>query len=162
MASQVYSGSGNFSYSNNTGQNVRVVINFMAGAGTGITLNWAGTSFSARLAAIGKNLASSYIHLEIPPKTITVAYTKLSPASEIFPVSDYPSGYGICSNNNALPATTESNSSYETLFRDGPSITGSTIKGGGALPTEIMLAPNQSFSATCGAYNIVVIKEDGT
>jgi len=31
-----------------------------------------------------------------------------------------------------------------------------------ALPTEIMLAPNQSFSAVCGPYNIVIIKEDGS
>ena len=30
-----------------------------------------------------------------------------------------------------------------------------------ALPTEIMLAAGQTFSATCGAYNIVVIPEAG-
>jgi hypothetical protein len=31
-----------------------------------------------------------------------------------------------------------------------------------ALPTEIMLAPNQGFSAICGPYNIIVVKEDGS
>jgi hypothetical protein len=30
-----------------------------------------------------------------------------------------------------------------------------------ALPTELMLAAGQTFSATCGAYNIVVIPEAG-
>jgi len=30
-----------------------------------------------------------------------------------------------------------------------------------ALPTEIMLAAGQTFSATCGPYNIVVIPEAG-
>jgi hypothetical protein len=30
-----------------------------------------------------------------------------------------------------------------------------------ALPTEIMLANGQTFSASCGAYNIVVIPENG-
>jgi hypothetical protein len=32
----------------------------------------------------------------------------------------------------------------------------------GPLPAEIMLASNQTFSAICGPYNIVVVKEDGT
>ena len=30
-----------------------------------------------------------------------------------------------------------------------------------ALPTEIMLAAGQTFSATCGAYNVIVIPEAG-
>jgi hypothetical protein len=33
--------------------------------------------------------------------------------------------------------------------------------GGSALPTEIMLAAGQTFSTTCGAYNIVIIPEAG-
>ena len=73
MASQVLSGSGNVSYTNNTGQNVRVVINYMSGTSTagsgtitnpGIIINWGpptaplrvqltGTGFSA----IGRNIA---------------------------------------------------------------------------------------------------------
>ena len=59
MASQVLSGTSNPSYTNNTGQNVRVVINYMApqiggnvdrGRGeqsSGITINWNGLSASA-------------------------------------------------------------------------------------------------------------------
>ena len=37
-----------------------------------------------------------------------------------------------------------------------------TISRGGNFPVELMLAPNQAFSAVCGAFNAVVIKEDGT
>jgi hypothetical protein len=73
MASQVLSGSGSVSYTNNTGQNVRIVINYMSGTSTsgsgtiinpGIVITWGavnapltaqltGTGFSA----IGRNLA---------------------------------------------------------------------------------------------------------
>lgn len=78
MASQIISGPSNPTYINDTGQNVRVVINFLRNP---TSVNWAGVS---------ANTATSII------------------------------------------------------------------------PKQIMLAPNQSFSARCGAYNIVVIKEDGT
>lgn len=78
MASQVFSGSSNPTYTNNTGQNVRVILNFLSSA---TTISWAGVS-----------------------------------------------------------------------------ATSST----GPLPKEIILAPNQTFSAICGPYNIAVIKEDGT
>lgn len=76
MASQVFSGSSNPTYTNNTGQNVRVILNFLSNA---TTVNWAGISTSV-----------------------------------------------------------------------------------GPLPKEVMLAPNQSFSAISGPYNIAIIKEDGT
>ena len=45
MASQVLSGSGSVSYTNNTGQNVRIVINFMSGTsvgGLGWLVGWVG------------------------------------------------------------------------------------------------------------------------
>lgn len=78
MASQVFSGTSNPRYVNDTGKNVRLVLNFLQDA---TTVNWAGVS--------------------------------------------------------ALSSTAP-------------------------LPNEILLAPNQSFSANCGAYNFVVIKEDGS
>lgn len=76
MASQVLSGSSNPRYLNDTGKNVRVILNFLSNAES---VNWAGVSAIL-----------------------------------------YP------------------------------------------LPVEIMLAPNQTFSAVCGPYNIAVIKEDGS
>jgi len=78
MASQVISGASNPSYTNNTGKNVRIILNFLSNA---TAVNWAGVSASST---------------------------------------------------------------------------------SGPLPKEIMLAPNQSFSAVCGPYNIAVLKEDGT
>jgi hypothetical protein len=82
MASQVLSGASNPSYTNNTGQNVRVVINYMRGsnfdpgvepdrfgrfgraaAPSNITINWAGVSVGGsstdQTLAIGRNLATS-------------------------------------------------------------------------------------------------------
>ncbi len=110
MASQVLSGSSNVSYTNNTGQNVRIVINYMSGvvaSGTAtLTLNWAGVSATGQFGAIGRNLATSGI---------------------------------ISTANNGL----------------------TTVTGNFALPTELMLAPGQTFSASCAAYNIVVIPEAG-
>lgn len=78
MASQVISGASNPTYTNNTGKNVRIILNFLSNA---TTVNWAGVS---------------------------------------------------------------------------------AVSSSGPLPSEVMLAPNQSFSAACGPYNIVVVKEDGT
>lgn len=78
MASQVLSGTANPTYTNNTGKNVRVILNFLSNA---TSVNWAGVSAVSAL---------------------------------------------------------------------------------GPLPKEVMLAPNQAFSAICGPYNIAVIKEDGT
>ena len=117
MASQVLSGTGNVSYTNNTGQNVRIVINFMGSVGSipTIVINWggAGASVSGQTGvsyAIGRNLA----------------FTVLAGTA------------GFAANNGFLPPQT-----------------------GSTLPTELMLAPGQTFSASCGAYNIVVIPEAG-
>jgi hypothetical protein len=112
MASEVKSGTGNFTYTNSTGQNVRVVINFMRNP---TSMNWAGTSVSStNVIAIGRNLAFS---------------TRFSDNST------------ISANNMCISETsTSSNASF---------------------PTEIMLSATQTFTATCGAYNIVVIPEAG-
>jgi hypothetical protein len=74
MASQVLSGTGNVSYTNNTGQNVRVIINFMGSKTTTqpggsqtneMTISWSGASVSqfagtgASAFSIGRNLAFS-------------------------------------------------------------------------------------------------------
>ena len=120
MASQVLSGSSNPSYTNNTGQNVRVVINYMR-ASSGITINWAGVSASAPNAlAIGRNLAfHGGLGTESP-------------------------GLNAQANNMIVVES------------------GAAQRQNEAVPTEIMLANGQTFSAVCGVYNIVVIREDGT
>lgn len=73
MASQVLNGSGSVSYTNNTGQNVRVVINIMSGNSTqgpgtiiipGIVINWGEANNPLRvqsgtigISIFGRNLA---------------------------------------------------------------------------------------------------------
>jgi len=61
MASQVLSGSSNVSYTNNTGQNVRIVINYMSKLRVfdPLVLSWAGVSAVAdNISAIGRNLGT--------------------------------------------------------------------------------------------------------
>ena len=130
MASQVLSGASNPSYTNNTGQNVRIVINYMVGITIStpqgpyqnIGLSWGGVSASAPLVAIGRNLAFSNFEFNQNQSTAV----------------------GLAA-NNAL------SNSYNALL-------GITD---GSLPTELMLAPGQTFSAVCGVHNIVVIPENG-
>jgi hypothetical protein len=125
MASTVLSGSSNVSYTNNTGQNVRVVINYMRGAlytdylYIDMAFGSSGT-ITAVVAAIGRNLAFS---------------TGIGGASGGL--------YAAISANNMTLNEAASVSEFSNY----------------ALPTEIMLAAGQTFSATCGPYNIVVIPE---
>jgi hypothetical protein len=127
MASTVLSGSSNVSYTNNTGQNVRVVINYMRGAlytdsaylYIDMAFGSSGT-ITALVAAIGRNLAFS---------------TGIGGASGGL--------YAAISANNMAVNEATSASEFSNY----------------ALPTEIMLAAGQTFSATCGSYNIVVIPE---
>lgn len=79
MASQILSGSSNPTYSNNTGQNVRVKLNFIQNP---TNISWANVSVN--------------------------------------------------------------------------------INSFNPIPKEIFLAPSEIFSASSGAYNITIIKEDGT
>ena len=118
MASQVLSGSSNATYTNNTGQNVRIVINFMAGP---TAMSWTGASYTSSLPAIGRNLAF----------------------------------YGGGFINGSVGTAIAGNNALGFINSGTNAITN------GAFPTEIMLAPTQTFSATCGAYNIVVIPEGG-
>lgn len=76
MASQVFSGSSNPTYTNTTGQNVRLILNFISNPSS---MSWSSTT------------------------------TTVQP-----------------------------------------------------FPREIMLSPGDSFSALCGPYNIIALKEDGT
>lgn len=137
MASQVLSGSGNVSYTNTTGENVRIIINYMSGAErrevsdgddiVGIYISFPGGSAGdKRVLAIGKHLA----HVTTS-SSVTV------------------------SSENALMGWINRSAADDYRFEaptDGTSF---------AIPLELMLAPGQSFSARCFSYNIVVIPEGG-
>lgn len=115
MASQVLSGSGSVSYTNNTGQNVRIVINYMSSSSSstpGIIINWGAASAPLRVQLVGTSVSAIGRNLAFNTGT---------------------TGAG----SNGL------------------------LSSGNALPTELMLAPGQIFSAACGLYNIVVIPEAG-
>lgn len=149
MASQVLSGSNNVSYTNNTGQNVRIVINYMrAGARIVpstdsrqpgslripyISLSWAGVSINADTSAIGRNLAFTSI---AKSDRFSITGNNMHNSPKFYTANDVGGSVG----NIDL---------------------GELYGGDSSLPTELMLAPNQTFSAVCGVYNIVVIPEAG-
>lgn len=132
MASQVLSGTSNPTYTNNTGQNVRVIINYMDSAISSPT----GSAISIRI-IWGTASATTYY-----AKTI---------------------GRNLAFNSGWTSSSTSATSAANNMLMFG----GSTSTGvpwatsDEALPTEIMLAPGQTFSATCGDYNIVIIPEAG-
>ena len=142
MASQVLSGTGPVSYTNNTGENVRVVINFLewgasSGVNDNIVLSWGAGSVNIACrnrGAIGRNLAFNIQRVE-----------KLTNSSTI--------NYGVA--NNGVSIIDD--------FDITPSINLTS-------PTEVMLAPGGTFStsvtgtaadSTIKGYNIVVIPEGG-
>ena len=135
MASQVFSGTGNFSYTNTTGENVRVVINFLRARGSAspITMSWGGVSVTSRdnsslytTMTIGRNLAFAGIY----------------------------GSNGVISSNNATAAdnSLSSNSSYLSLPTEIMLSNGQTF--------AISIAPDSAPSSIL-AYNIVVIPENG-
>jgi len=166
MASTVISGPSNPSYRNNTDQNVRIVINYMAGTKfdpaipsrgavpSNITINWAGlsvgTSSDQGNIAIGRNLAYSQLFRDTASGgTQQVQIGELRPGQPGFDYSLTSSGRAIFQAvgvNNSVALATASNNASGFVS---------------SLPTELMLAPGQTFSAVCGVHNIVVIPENG-
>ena len=179
MASQVLSGAANPNYTNNTGQNVRIVINYMAGTPfvpavaeqrnsfggivraaaaavpSTITINWAGVSASSSSnqanTAIGRNLAYSQLFRDTAAGGVqTVRGQDLRPGQPGF--VQFDAGPSANVTFNTVPVT--NTISLAAIANNAAGFVGS-------LPTELMLAPGQAFSAVCGVYNIVVIPEAG-
>lgn len=153
MASQILSGANNASYTNNTGQNVRLIINYMSNV---TSMTWAGVTVTASATTIGKNVPISYSASNF---TMTIPTGYLN--ARIIPGG----------NDNIFRATI--NGPIDFTLQDPRSVpTSPPNPATGTLnlvpstnrnfPTEIMLANGQSFTSVCGAYNAIVIKEDGT
>jgi len=154
MASQVLSGATNASYTNNTGQNVRLLINYMANV---TSMTWAGVTVSASARTIGKNVPITYttndVRINLPILSSVASF--LSPGTiSSTNVNVYGSigSSGTISGGRAISVA-------PTTLTGSLSLIPSTNSN---FPIELMLAPNQSFSAVCGAYNAIIIKEDGT
>ena len=146
MASQVLSGASNPTYTNNTGQNVRVIINYMRSSSTTsgnidavpgfgqtrtttatITINWAGLSASASNSQSTTFVGGRSGNFQVTGSSAPIVIGKS--------LATY--GSGVTANGAFSPESTL------------------------ALPLEILLAPGQTFSAVCSVYNIIVIPENG-
>jgi hypothetical protein len=127
-----------------------------------ITLNWAGVSVGENgIEAIGKNIACAsgwYGDLFYLPWSIFTWF--LAPLSSRNPRSS------IAAQNVAIKLPTRETDISKWVrgwfwwTRNAREWSGFSLSI--ALPLEIYLAPNQTFSAICGPYNILAIKEDGT
>ena len=174
MPSQILSGSSNPSYTNNTGQNVRLVINYLQNAGT---VTW-GSIITQSEASIGSG--SPAVETTAPLAQYNGWYTRTG-GNEVNPFRNVRqlviryNGTTIYDGNESVIVTGQ-----QYVLIGGIRYYPGTYRGSkygwsgdycnafdisiGNLSTikELMLAPNETFSATSGAYNIVVIKEDGT
>jgi hypothetical protein len=152
MASQVLTGSANPAYTNNTGQNVRVIIYYMdATTDNTITVNWAGVSATAgNVTAMGKNIAFA-----------SAFYGELS-GFKWWRKNQVNPRVSMTGNNLAyVVPTIEGDLTKKGIRRWFTDTLTDGIVQSVALPTEVFLAPNQTFSAICGPYNIVVMPENG-
>lgn len=163
MSSQILNGSSDPSYTNNTGQNVRIVINFMyANTRNSVTINWGGNSVTEyNIEAFGKNIAcASGFYGDY----YGIGWPFFSWFFGLFG-SIRQARSSITTQNVAikLPTTQEifnrTVKGWYLWFKSSREIAGFSMAI--ALPLEIFLSPGQTFSAICGAYNILVIKEDG-
>jgi hypothetical protein len=179
MASQVLSGPSNPSYTNNTGQNVRIVINYMAGTAftpgrtaprdrfgnalgqdvapipSTITISWAGVSVGSASnqgsTAIGRNLAYSQLFRDTQAGGVqTVRGQDLVAGQPGFVQFDAGPSANITFDTVAVTNSI----SLAAIANNAAGFVGS-------LPTELILAPGETFSAVCGVHNIVVIPEAG-
>jgi hypothetical protein len=145
MAATVLTGTGDFSYTNSTGGNVRVIINYFGAInpsdrGTfpseflGIQIWTAGaTIISYNATALGRSLATASFQIVPQAANVPVAY----------------------------------DSSINMSVKAGSIGSDNSQAGVGVLPTEIYLAPTQAMSISklsgysVAQYNILVIPENG-
>ena len=175
MASIVLSGARNPSYTNNTGQNVRLVLNHLSDVSQ---VTWAGNTkiidmgrpiSKTRPAEPSSNILNVglfdgggggfklYIEDGFEYRVVNTGTV----VSLIYPGSPKtPFTAGPVINYSAKPLGAVGNINYD--FATEVAIYGSNSSSKiNSIPRTIFLSPGQSFSAICRAYNIVVIKEDG-
>ena len=146
MASQVLSGASNASYTNNTGQNVRLIINYMSNV---TSMTWAGVTVTGSSTNVGKNVPITYTSSSTSG-TVKLDFTHAS--------RNYFAGTG----GSAIAAALFQSNGVDVLGTIDTGTLSLTPSTNTNFPVEIMLASGETFSSTCDAYNAVVIKEDGT
>lgn len=133
MASTVLNGLSNPSYTNNTGQNVRLIINYMKSSlQSGNTLN--NQAIVVSIAGYSETLFSDSSFASQGYVTLAFIVGKN--------IVERTAGAG----NNIYTEASSTNPNYPK---------------GGSFPVDFMLASGQSFSAICGPHNIVIIPEAG-
>jgi hypothetical protein len=150
MATQALNGSGNVSYTNQTGKNIRLIINYINinAATQNVTFSWgnngqyvvSGLNFS-----FGKNLAFSRLE-----NTSTSRVRSIS-------------GTGANSSSADIRQSPSSKNLVAVDFSDTSSGTSPNRPLG--VPMEYMLSPSQTFNisggvGSVGAYNILTITEN--
>lgn len=172
MASQVLSGSSNPSYTNTTGQNVRLVINILQVTGT---VSW-GSAGSISIAPGSQQAVST-----TNPYAQTNGWYTRSGGAETNAFSNIRqlvirySGVTVYDGDGTGVIVTNSYAIVNGVRYTPGSYRGSQYGWSGdycnsfdvsssasTVIKEIALAPNETFSAVSGPYNILVIKEDGT
>ena len=153
MASTVLSGASNPSYRNNTDQNVRVVINYMASDATNVlSIGWAGVAIGGRFpnpTVIGRNLAFSNIIERSATGGISQQFVTTTSSEDVgrnVPQIVRTSGFVPVAQNVDVEISQTANNMSGSI---------------GTFPTELILAPGQVFNCLCGVHNIVVIPEAG-
>ena len=130
----VLSGTGNINYTNNTGKNLRLIINYARGSGT---ISWGNpsslASFSLTQSSFGKNLCSARIEL-------------------------------TCSEYSVYPFSNQLLAYYSRTFKsqyNSKNLSSTSSSPVGA-PIEYILAPNNVFKmeGTISSYNILTITEN--
>jgi len=177
MPSEVISGSSNPTYNNTTGQNVRLIINFLKSA---TRVSW---GLAASPVSILEGLINaSYNALRtIDPYSASYGWYTRTGAVTSNPFSNIREL--VIRNNNVTVYSGDGsgvivNGQYAVV--NGIKYTPGTYKGSDygwsgdysntfnitlseiSPMKELMLGPGETFSSTCGEYNIVVIKENGS
>lgn len=189
MAAQVLSGSSNPSYTNNTGQNVRLVINSLRNC---TAISWAGVSINPILASnlIPNNVGltnvvdqpdrdpslcgTGWYNISSTPTTnpyvinreLVIVYRGSivynAPYTNSTSNTQFATNKFISFNNvQYYPSTYIGEVGYGGLTGDNSNAFELIVVDKSPI-NELVLAPNETFSATSESYNILVIKEDGT
>ena len=145
MATQALSGSGNISYTNVTGKNVRLLINYMTvnALSQNVTFSW-GTSSQYVVSQLNFSFGKSLAYSKVETTTINNNYQTVSSIAQSWSLSSYQA----VSSKNFIGGTSS----------------GTPTKPLG-VPMEYILAPNQTFnvsgtSGAVGSYNILTITEN--
>lgn len=168
MSSQILSGPSNATFTNNTAQNVRIVINFMYSTTSGeITIRWGSgtnpqTITAGNIEAIGKNIAAASGFYGDFGFIGWLPFGWWKKINESF----YPSA-NLDTQNMAVRYPGSSTTidldfprkGWKRFFKEGSTTDISAFSFSVALPTEIFLQAGETFSANCGAYNIVALTE---